>query len=319
MAIFSNNFIFTPEQEPWNPKSPKQRITVAHEAATQSLYVSLILPASFSCSQRSRKAAYIFFWAIYIFIQVFWCETRNAKFIPRLAFFKATVLIHGPALLVCCLYPLCSLCPKHLLQGPKIAPYAFSYSSLLLHSSSFSLCIYTFIVIDPVIFYISFTVNTSIMQLWQLCIFITNSCTSPQQWLHCAICAYKNSVVMDFSKNSVAAHSGPHFLSLNWFSAPEEIIFFAKLEAKTLLVLQCFLLSSEMACCYCPDGSLRWEPGLRHQLFKQVERLSLISASGAHNRKMEQAGNWFPIKEASFSLAQLHVQPPVNIYCSHRS
>lgn len=78
------------------------------------------------------------------------------------------------------------------------------------------------------------------MQLWQLFIFITNSCTSPQQWLHCAICAYENSVVMDFSKNSVAAHSGPLFLSLNWFSAPEEIIFFAELEAKTLLVFTVF-------------------------------------------------------------------------------
>lgn len=45
---------------------------------------------------------------------------------------------------------------------------------------------------------------------------------------------------MGYSKNSVAAHSSSHFLSFNWFSAPEEIIFFANLEAKTLLVFTVF-------------------------------------------------------------------------------
>lgn len=232
LATFSNNFIFVLEQEPWNPKSSKQRITVAHEAATQSLCVSLILSAFLLQPRKKQSNLHLFFFAIYIFIQVFWCGTRNAKFVPRLPLFKALVLIHGPALLVCCLYPFYSLCQKHLLQGPKIALYA-----LLLHSSSFSLCIYTFIIIDPVIFYISFTVNTSIIQLWQLCLFISNSCISPQQCLHFAIRVYENSVVMDYSKNSVAALSGSHFLSFNWFSAPEEINFFANLEAKTFLVL----------------------------------------------------------------------------------
>lgn len=120
-------------------------------------------------------------------------------------------------------------------------------------------------------------------------------------------------------RNSVPARAGSHFLPFPGFSAPEEIVFFANLEAKTLLYLWRFLLSPVMARCHCPEGSSRWEPGLRHQRFKQAERLSLIFASGAHNRKMEQAGNWFSIKESSFSLAQFHVQPLINIYCSHRS
>lgn len=72
-------------------------------------------------------------------------------------------------------------------------------------------------------------------------------------------------------------------------------------------------------CCYCPAGSPRWDPGLRHQLLKQVERLSLIFASRAHNGKIDRAGNQLSIKEASFSLAQFHVQQLINIYCSHRS
>lgn len=42
---------------------------------------------------------------------------------------------------------------------------------------------------------------------------------------------------MDNSKNSVAVCSGSCFLSFNGFCAPEEIIFFAYLEAKTLLFL----------------------------------------------------------------------------------
>lgn len=45
---------------------------------------------------------------------------------------------------------------------------------------------------------------------------------------------------MGYSKNSVDAQSGPHFLSFNLFSAPEEIIFFAKWKAKTLLVFTVF-------------------------------------------------------------------------------
>ena len=45
---------------------------------------------------------------------------------------------------------------------------------------------------------------------------------------------------MDYSENSVATHSGSHFLSFNGFSAPEEIIFFANLEAKTLLFFMVF-------------------------------------------------------------------------------
>lgn len=59
---------------------------------------------------------------------------------------------------------------------------------------------------------------------------------------------YENSVVMDYSKNSVAAHSGSHFMSFNWFSAPDEIIFFANLEDKTLLVLPVFSCLAQKWC-----------------------------------------------------------------------
>jgi len=41
---------------------------------------------------------------------------------------------------------------------------------------------------------------------------------------------------MDYSKNSVS----PYFLSFNGFSAPEDIIFFANLAAKTLLFFMAF-------------------------------------------------------------------------------
>lgn len=141
---------------------------------------------------------------------------------------------------------------------------------------------------------------------------------SSQQCLHSAICIYENTIVRDNSKKFVAVCNLIFCTSLG-FLLLKKLFSLPSWKIKLCYFYGVLLLISVMVCCYFPEGSPRWDLGLRHQLFKQVERLSLIFASGAHNRKMEQAGNWFSIKEASFSLAQFHVQPLINIYCSHRS
>lgn len=180
-----------------------------------------------SLGAKGAKQPVSFLWAIYVFSQIFGCRARNARLAGFNPWSSSADLLSISSLF--------SVSNTLAVGAWNSSICLFSYSSWLLHSSSFFLCIYTSIIIDPVIFCISFTVNASIIQLCQLCLFISNSCISPQQCLHFAICIYENTIVVDYSKNSVATHSGSHFLSFNGCSAPEEIIFFANLEAKTSL------------------------------------------------------------------------------------
>lgn len=69
-------------------------------------------------AREAAKQPVPFLWAIYIFIQVFRCGARNARLASRLSLFNALVLIHGSALLACCLLFIlcdknsCCRCPK---------------------------------------------------------------------------------------------------------------------------------------------------------------------------------------------------------------
>lgn len=143
--------------------------------------------------------------------------------------------------MACYLHRVYSLCRKHLLQVTKTAPRRFfSCSSccyILPASSPVSMHLLSLTLPFSTFLHFIHTVSTSIMHLRQLCLFILTSCISSQQCLHFAICIYENTIAMDNSKNSVAVCSGSCLLSFNGFCAPEEIIFFAYLEAKTLLFL----------------------------------------------------------------------------------